>query len=319
MRYKFHTTRNYHINHLSSLGWELTTCNSLVRDDSVVRKVLKRDESFGHLLYDFLATMLPMERIRKVIEIGGGYGFLMKDFFDRNPNLDTCMLDISPFLLGVQRETLKRYGDSVSFREEDFLETDSTIPADYELAILNENLGDFPTLTGLDPDILHTPSGSDDVHVNAVRHYFRKYHFPIPAQHGFSLNIGAIRAVEKLCSVGVPFIYLGEHSCEASVPADLRHVLHVESTGQPERIKLMGHDEYTIKFSHLQQVAHTWGYHTRRGPFADFIPINLTKRLRSVLVSGGRYGDEDEAICQFVEDLYKYEYLILTKQTGAIT
>lgn len=318
MRYRFHTTRNYHIHHLNSLGWELTICNSLAGDDSVVRKVLKRDESFGHLLYDFLATMLPMEKIRKVIEIGGGYGFLMKDFFERNPNIETCMLDISPFLLGVQRETLRGYGNSVSFMEEDFLETDSTIPAAYELAILNENLGDFPTLTGLDPDILRTPAGSDDVHINAVRHYFRNYRFPIPPQGSFTLNIGAIQAVEKLCSAAVPFIYLGEHSCEASVPADLRHLLHVESTGQPERIRLMGHDEYTIKFSHLEQVAHAWGYHTRRGLFADFIPVNFTKRLRSVLSSRGRYGDEDEAVCHFVEDIHKYEYLILTKQSGAI-
>jgi hypothetical protein len=33
------------------------------------------------------------------------------------------------------------------------------------------------------------------------------------------------------------------------------------------------------------------------------------------MASQGRYGDEDEIIYQFIEDLYKYEYLVLIKET----
>ncbi len=33
------------------------------------------------------------------------------------------------------------------------------------------------------------------------------------------------------------------------------------------------------------------------------------------MVSRGQYKDEDEMICQFIEDLYKYEYLVLIKET----
>ena len=29
------------------------------------------------------------------------------------------------------------------------------------------------------------------------------------------------------------------------------------------------------------------------------------------MASQGRCGDDDEIICQFIEDLYKYEYLVL--------
>ena len=72
------------------------------------------------------------------------------------------------------------------------------------------------------------------------------------------MNIGAIETLEKLCTAGIPYIYLGEHSCEASVPEGLRSLIRIESTGNPERISLAGHDEYTIKFSYLQQVAHAF-------------------------------------------------------------
>jgi hypothetical protein len=33
-------------------------------------------------------------------------------------------------------------------------------------------------------------------------------------------------------------------------------------------------------------------------------------------LSKGRLSDDGEMICQFVEDLFKYEYLILSKEKG---
>jgi hypothetical protein len=80
----------------------------------------------------------------------------------------------------------------------------------------------------------------------------------------------------------------------------------------------MGHDEYTIKFSYLQQVARALNYRNIRGSLADFLTFNMTDNLLFILSSGGRYSDEDEMICQFVEDLYKYEYLILIRQDAVI-
>jgi hypothetical protein len=128
------------------------------------------------------------------------------------------------------------------------------------------------------------------------------------------MNIGAIEALEKLCVAGIPYIYIGEHSCEASVSGELRSIIRIESTGNPERISLAGHDEYTIKFSYLEKVGAFYGYTAIRGPFADFIPVTLTDEARYALMYGGHYSDEAEMISQFVEDLYKYEYLILIKQ-----
>ena len=103
--------------------------------------------------------------------------------------------------------------------------------------------------------------------------FFKKYNLERPRDDTFNVNVGAIEALEKLCSSGIPYIYLGEHSCEASVPEGLRSLIRIESTGNPERISLAGHDEYTIKFSYLEKVAASHGYTSIRGPFADFIPI----------------------------------------------
>ena len=68
------------------------------------------------------------------------------------------MLDISPFLLRQQKETLKEH--RVAYREEDFLETDTAFLREFDMAILNENLGDFPTLVNLDQEIFQLSSGT---------------------------------------------------------------------------------------------------------------------------------------------------------------
>lgn len=310
--YSLNSTQAYHVNQLNTLGWELTVCNALHPEGTSVRKLLSRNGSFGHLLYDYLDQFFPMEKISKVLEIGGGYGYLMRDFLDRKGSFKACMLDISPFLLGKQQETLKEY--ALDFRQEDFLETDPIFLKGFDLAILNENVGDFPTLVNLGQDIFGLlPKNADPV-LQWIAGLFQKYNLERPDRKMFNVNVGAIEALEKLCVAGIPYIYLGEHSCEASIPEGLRSIIHVESTGNPERISLAGHDEYTIKFSYLQQVAALHGYKSIRGPFADFIPFTLSDEARYALTYGGHYSDEAEMICHFVEDLYKYEYLILIKE-----
>ena len=145
---------------MNTLGWELTVCNALYPEKTPIRRVLARNDSYGHLLYEYLNQFIPMKNVKKIIEIGGGYGYLMKDFLDCNRSLEPCMLDISPFLLQQQKETLKEH--RVTYREEDFLETDTAFLREFDLAILNENLGDFPTLVNLDQEIFQLSSGTVD-------------------------------------------------------------------------------------------------------------------------------------------------------------
>lgn len=92
------STSDYYVHGIDTLGWELTVCNALYPVKSPCRGILKRDDSYGNLLYDYLGRFLPMGEIRSVIEIGGGYGYLMRDFLTKSPSLKVTMLEISPFL-----------------------------------------------------------------------------------------------------------------------------------------------------------------------------------------------------------------------------
>jgi SAM-dependent methyltransferase len=310
--YTLNSTKSYHRENLNTLGWELTVCNALYPEGTPLRKLLTRDESFGHLLYNYMSKFIPMEKITRVLEIGGGYGYLMRDFLERNGSLKACMLDISPVLLEKQREALKEF--PVEFREEDFLETQSIDLSGFDLAIMNENLGDFPSLIDLSVQMFDWQIDDNDPVLKWVKGLFDTYTLERPLGETFNLNIGAIEALEKLCSAKIPYIYIGEHSCEASVSGELHSLFQIKSTGNPERISLAGHDEYTIKFSYLEKVAALHGYTAIRGPFADFIPVTLTDEARYALMYGGHYSDEAEMMSQFMEDLYTYEYLVLIKE-----
>lgn len=307
---RFNVTADHYRRGQASLGWELTVCNSLDPPDSPCRKILKRSASYGFLLYDFLRRFVPMEQIGRILEIGGGYGYLMRDFLTKNPSMEVTMLDISPFLSAKQEEILR--GFAVTCRVEDFLETPPSLLRRMDMAVLNENLGDFPTLLDVPKDCLEETEGGDDA--GRARGLFRRYGFPVPESDLFHFNLGAVQAVEKLCLAEIPYLFLGEHSCEASVPEGLRGLVHVDSAGQPERIPLKGHDEYTIRFSHLESVAGAYGYRVVRGPFADFLEIVWDKRLRHIMASPSLVDEEAELIRHFVQDLYKYEYLVLLKK-----
>lgn len=308
MDYIYNTTNTYHVSQISTLGWELTISNALEPAETPVRAVLARNDTFGHLLFDHLRKHIPVEKVSSVLEIGGGYGYLMRDFLERKGDLRPTMLDISPFLLDRQRETLKGY--TVSYREEDFFNADPIMLKGFDLVLMNENLGDFPTLVNLPADLLKPGFIPDDPILETALRLFQDYHF----EEALALNVGAVLALERLCACGVPYVYLGEHSCESVSPKEFGGLIRIEQTGCPERVMLKGHDEYTIKFSNLQKVAESFGYSFVRGPFADFISLNISTELKNIIASGGLYSDREEIICQFVEDLYKYEYLILIKE-----
>ncbi len=311
--YQFNSTEEYHKGKLGSLGWELTVCNTLYPHDTPVRGFLVRSDSYGHLLHDHLKCFFPLETIERVIEIGGGYGYLMKDLLDRCGHFKPCMLDISPVLLEKQKDTLKGY--DVRYRLEDAMETEPEVFGRYELAVLNENLGDFPTLVGLDSRILSwDPSTVHDPVIRKVLRFFKTYELDRPVVEHFNLNMGAMEMTEKLCLAGVPFIFIGEHSCEAKAPPALGSYINLLSDGNPRRIALKGHDEYTIKFSYLRKIAGCHGYDAVRGPFADYLVPDLTEHLKAILASRGLYSDNEEAVCHFISDLYEYEYLALIKR-----
>jgi len=251
-----------------------------------------------------------MGKILSLLEIGGGYGYVMKDFLIQNPSMTATMVDISPRFSAIQRQTLKDY--PADYVISDFSELDPSYLRRKDLVLLNENLGDFPTLVDVPRRIFEKPPR--EPLERRVREIFSRYSIEVPDIETFNFNLGAVEAVDRLCTCHIPYIFMGEHSCEAEVPEPLKSLFSLSSSFQPERISLKGHDEYTIKFSYLEKVAAFHGYSTRRGPFADFLKIEWNDRLRRLMTSPSLADGESEIIRHFVEDLYKYEYLILMKE-----
>jgi hypothetical protein len=310
MNYFINSTANYHQQDLNSLGWELTVCNSLEPVNSPCRRALASPYSFGQHLYNFLNGIIPLDDIRAVLEIGGGMGYLMRDFLTLNPRLRAKMIDISPYLLAKQKETLQPF--EVDFELADILTVPSEALSGFDLAILNENLGDLPALV-----TQQGKKNNSDKNIarflERLEYFNKKYNLPLGLNENEHINIGAIEMVEKLCLAGIKYIYLSEHSCEAVVPEPMKPYVSLQSSGIPEIIFLKGHKEFTVKFSYLQKIAEMLHYKTRRGAFVDFLPLNFNDKVRTALRLITPFNDEQEIIRQFVYDLYKYEYLILIK------
>ncbi len=308
---RVNSTAAYYRSGEDSLGWELTISNALYPADSPCRKCLTKNDSYGNLLYDYLSLFIPMGKVRSLLEIGGGYGYVMKDFMIRNPSMTATMVDISPRFSAFQRQTLKDYSADCVIA--DFMELDPSYLSRKHLAILNENLGDFLTLVDVPRRLFEKPP--HDPLERRVRELYSRYSFEVPDAETFNFNLGAVDAVVKLCSSTIPYIFMGEHSCEAEVPEPHKSLFSPSSSFQPERISLKGHDEYTIKFSYLEGVAALHGYSTKRGPFADFLMIEWNERLKRLMKSPSLADGESEIIRHFVEDLHKYEYLLLMKDS----
>ncbi|MCE5210174.1 MAG: hypothetical protein LLG40_01295 [Deltaproteobacteria bacterium] len=310
MKYFINSTADYHQHDLTSLGWELTVCNSLEPLNSPCRKILSSPGSFGVHLYNFLKTIVPFNDVHSILEIGGGMGYLMCDFLNLNPQLKSKMIDISPYLLNKQKETLQSF--DVAFELADILTVPLKSLAVFDLVIMNENLGDLPTWVAGPEKESDTAPGNE--HMTGKLKYFNtKYNLPLGLSENEHINIGAIETVEKLCLAGIKYIYLSEHSCEAVVPEYIKPFISLVPSGSPEMISLKGHKEFTVKFSYLQKIAKVLKYNTWRGPFADFLPLNFSDKVKTALRLKTPFTDEQEIIRQFVYDLFKYEYLVLTK------
>ena len=311
IKHYLNTTKDYHKNKLDSLAWEITLSVMLEDPRSLCRTVLRKGDTFGNLLFDFLSTIIPMSHIRRLIEVGGGYGYLMRDFLRRNKELSATMIDISPFLLAQQQEALR--GLPVQFLQGDFFEMDESVLSNIiDLVILNEVVGDFPTACEVPRDTLLESSATEDPLLMEVRRIYKCYGITPPFMERFTVNLGAIQAVEKLCTAKIPYIYISEHSCEARVPKQLMGLLELTATGVPERIRLHGHDEYSIRFSDLERVAAFFGYNSRRGQYIDFINPQIRDDIEFILRLGTSKIDRHEIIRQFIEDLAKYEYLVFS-------
>jgi SAM-dependent methyltransferase len=309
MDYSINRTEDYHEHSIKTLGWELTICNAMQEENTPIRKILVKNENYGKHLINFIAKYISLERVRNILEVGGGYGFIMREILQALHVNKAVMIDISKFLLDIQKKNCSNY--NVEFIHDDIFNLNLDYFKQFDLIILNENLGDFPTIENIDISMVMNEDKLMDSFYQRMRYFIDEYELSIEERKRNNFNIGAVDIIERLCKSGVEFIYAGEHSCEAGIKIESSN--KVEYTYSiPEKIKLAGHNEYTIKFSYLTKIAEKNNYSVKRGIYADFIDIMQTDELNFIMKSNS-IKDEHEIVRHFIEDLYKYEYVLLIR------
>ena len=198
------------------------------------------------------------------------------------------------------------------FSNRTFFDIDQAEIRNQALVVMNEIVGDFPTACGMTKTLVNREN-QDHVYFNKIREYAAQGIITLPEDEPFNLNIGAISALDRVCACHVPYIFLSEHSCEARVTDHMSSLIKLTPPGNPEEIRLIGHSEYTIRFSDLERIARFHGYTILRGNYTDFIKVDYSNRVRRILRSRSQK-DEYEIIRHFIEDLYIYEYLLLMKE-----
>jgi len=309
MRYHINTTEQYHIHELDSLGWELTVCNALEHYKPCIKNILKVNESYGNHLVKYLEGLIPMNTIGFMLEIGGGYGYLLRDILKKYSTINAVSLDISEYLIQKQKENQKDC--SVLYILNDIFSMQDAFFNTFDFVLLNENMGDFPTVVGIDKGMLEL-YGDQEI-LSKIHDFVVKYRLTIPNTERFNFNIGACEIIEKLCRNNVKYVFASEHSCEPNISEMIDETKTVSRNVNPEKICLKGHCEYTVQFSHLQKIADYYGYRNIRGNYTDFIKINNNQELNFIVKSNSQK-DDHEIIRHFLEDLLKYEYLLLIKK-----
>lgn len=299
-------TRIYHKEQITTLGWELTVCNMLYPENSPCRQVIRKNASYGALLYEFLSNHMNMKQIAHIMEVGGGYGFLMKDFLALCHEVTVTMVDISPAMLHEQKINVR---GNINFIMSDFLELDNELLRNVDLVICNEILGDFITVCNINNEILET---SESPEIQECKRLIAEYNLEIHSVP-FNFNLGALLAIEKICKAGTKYVYISEHSCESEAQGDFKDSVLLRPTYNPYEIQLFGHSEYTIRFSHLESVVRKWGYTVHRGVYNDIFGCRMTPKLQFILNSTASAKDEYEILRQFIGDMFTYEYLICTR------
>lgn len=297
-----------------SLFWELTICQSLAAVDSPYQQALRRRAPYGRLLAEFLVREVGLTPGWPVVEVGGGYGTLMSHLLDPVPLTDLTLVDVSPFFSTKQQAALADHGE---FR---FVVADAVAYFQHqqrsvELVIANENLGDFPTVTGIHRDTLQRARnvGGAVGPLAEVAAAANRYGLELAdAPEIFHFNLGAIRFLESLAPVARR-VFLSEHCADPVLPEEYRFLPLPTGDGYPREILLKGHSEYTIRFAHLARVAEYLGYRVKRGTVAELVGLRSDPGLQAMARVRSTASETAELIHEFCEHVAEYQWLLLER------
>ena len=296
------TTYEYHRYHPIDLLTEYTICESLSSAVSPYMVALENPRPYGEIIGEQLESRGMLVPGCRVCEIGGGYGSLMAGLLNARSSAigHVSMMDLSGHLLAKQRKILAPWSAMV-----DFIHADATalLPAlrNLDVIIINEVIGDFDTWTDLDP--VRLP--------NEVSGLVERYGLDIPSHDRFNFNMGAILLTEKICREGMS-AFISEHSSDPIISDELAFLRKgLELDGYPRRIRLKGHSEFTIRFSHLEKIARHWGREVSRGALIDIVGIKKPEKMRIIFTLGSCASDEHEILYEFLDHIREYQWVII--------
>ena len=297
-----HDTRNYHLHHPVDLMTEFTVCESLGHSGSPYLRALAMERTYGAVLGDRLREKEILRQGCRLCEIGGGYGSLMRGLLEAHGDLveRVVMVDLSRVLLGRQQRALNPWKDRVSLVLGDALEVLPAISG-VDLFLINEMIGDLPVWTELDPKRLPPEAAA----------VIDRYRLAIPEDGSFHFNVGAIRLVEAICRSGIP-AFLSEHCCDPIIPREMPFLVKDLATGGwPREIRLTAHSEYTIRFSHLEQVARALGRKVETGSLVELIGYSNVEKARFIFNARACSTDEQALVFEFLDHVREYRWLII--------
>jgi hypothetical protein len=279
---------------------EFTICESLGSSSSPYLSALGLAKSYGAILGDRLREKGLLRAGSRICEIGGGYGSLMRGLLEAHGDLTerVVMVDLSRALLSRQKRALHSWKDRIRYVLADGLEL---LPAlsGVDLIIVNEMIGDLPVWMDLDPG--HLPPETSGI--------VDRYRLVIPEGGTFHFNIGAIRLVEAICGMGIP-AFLSEHSSDPIIPRNMPFLEKgLETSGWPREIRLTAHSEYTIRFSHLEQVARAHGRKVETGCLLEFIGYANVDQARFIFNARASATDKQALVFEFLDHVREYRWM----------
>ncbi|MDD5475826.1 MAG: hypothetical protein PHU03_04845 [Syntrophales bacterium] len=281
---------------------EYTICESLGSIDSPYMVALREPRTFGSSLAELLMERGVLRPGMRVCEAGGGYGTLMRGFLEERGYLIeyVVMVDLSLRLLERQRRVLSPWSGKLSFVNGNIQEVLHSMSG-IDLFIMNEVAGDLETWVNLEPAALP----------DEVSRLVDSYGLDIPASGLFNFNVGAIRVVETLSKKGWP-AFLSEHSSDPLIPSDMGYLERdLDMEGYPREIKLKGHSEFTIRFSHLLAVARFLGREVVTGSFAELVGLAHSPRMRAVFCGRMTANEENSLLYEFLDHVREYRWLLI--------
>ena len=295
-------TREYHRHYPIGLMTEFTISESLSSVKSPYMIALKEPKSYGAMVGDMLKAKNMLKEGSRICEVGGGYGSLMRGFLEVYSFTagHVYMVDLSMSLLKKQRRTLETWDDLTTFIHADATELIPGISG-VDVIILNEVIGDFDTYK--DVERANLP--------DQVSKLVTQYALDIPDEGSFNFNTGAILMVETICKKGIP-AFISEHSSDPIIPRDMEYLgKDLETDSFPREIKLKGHSEFTIRFSHLIKVAEYWGRNISTGSLLDLAGLKKSPRMRFIFNMRASSTDEQEIIFELLDHIREYRWLII--------